>query len=133
MQRAVKGVAVRGINIGDVRALQVALPSRAEQREIVRQVEELFALVDSLQRRYEDAESAVEKLTPSVLAKGFRGELVPQDPTDEPAPELLQRIGSSRAASARSHGLAAATESHRGKPGTYRRPMRKGRRIGQNH
>jgi type I restriction enzyme S subunit len=46
MQRAVKGVAVRGINIGDVRALQVPLPSIQEQEEISRQVESLLSLAD---------------------------------------------------------------------------------------
>lgn len=34
----------------------------------------------------------VDKLTPSLLAKAFRGDLVPQDPTDEPASALLERI-----------------------------------------
>ncbi len=92
MQRAVKGVAVRGINIGDVRALQVPLPSRDEQREIFRHIDELFALADSLARRYREAVTRVGKLTPSVLAKAFRGELVPQDPNDEPAEVLLGRI-----------------------------------------
>jgi type I restriction enzyme, S subunit len=38
----------------------------------------------------------VERLTPSVLAKAFRGELVEQDPDDEPAEKLLERIGSLR-------------------------------------
>ena len=42
MQRAIKGVAVRGINIGDVRALQIPLPSYEEQREIVQQIGEAF-------------------------------------------------------------------------------------------
>ena len=34
----------------------------------------------------------VDKLTPSLLARAFRGQLVPQDPTDEPAEKLLERI-----------------------------------------
>ncbi|MBI3802005.1 MAG: restriction endonuclease subunit S, partial [Deltaproteobacteria bacterium] len=92
MKGATKGVAVRGINIGDVRALQVPLPSRQEQHEIVRRVESLFAYTDRLEARYTAARAQVERLTQALLAKAFRGELVPQDPNDEPASVLLERI-----------------------------------------
>jgi len=98
MKGAVKGVAVRGINIGDVRALQVPLPSRHEQDEIVRRVEALFSYADRLEGRYNAALSEVERLAPALLAKAFRGELVPQDPHDEPASVLLERIRAARAA-----------------------------------
>lgn len=92
MKGSTKGVAVRGINIGDVRALQLPLPSREEQNEIVRRVDALFAYADRLEVRYAAARAQVETLIPSLLAKAFRGELVPQDPDDEPAVELLKRI-----------------------------------------
>lgn len=92
MRAATRGVAVRGINIGDVRALQVPLPCRLEQDEIVRRVELLFELTERLEVRYAAARARVEKLTPALLAKAFRGELVPQDPSDEPAKTLLERI-----------------------------------------
>ncbi|MEW6211072.1 MAG: restriction endonuclease subunit S [Acidobacteriota bacterium] len=100
MKWAEKGVAVRGINIGDVRALQVAIPSLEEQHEIVRRVETLFAYADRLEARYKAARLRVERLTPALLAKAFRGELVPQDPGDEPASVLLERIRAIRAAKA---------------------------------
>lgn len=96
MRGAVKGVAVRGINIGDVRALQVPLPSRKEQDEIVRRIEALFANADRLEARYLKAADHVELLTPALLVKAFRGELVPQDSNDEPAGELLERIRKKR-------------------------------------
>jgi type I restriction enzyme S subunit len=92
MQKAVKGVAVRGINIGDVRALQLPVPPLTEQQEIVRRVESLFSLADQIESRFKKAQAQVDKLTPSILAKAFRGELVPQDPTDEPAAALLKQI-----------------------------------------
>ena len=63
-----------------------------EQTEIVRRVEALFAFADRLEARYTAAHAQVEKLIPATLAKAFRGELVPQDPSDEPASELLERI-----------------------------------------
>lgn len=63
-----------------------------EQQEIVRRVEGLFALADQLEVRLAKARGQVEKLTPSLLARAFAGQLVPQDPTDEPAEKLLERI-----------------------------------------
>ena len=96
MRAAMRGVAVRGINIGDVRALQFPLPPTAEQTEIVRRVEAIFALADRLESRLALARTAVNRLTPALLAKAFRGELVPQDPADEPAAELLKRLAAQR-------------------------------------
>ena len=87
-----KGVAYTGINIEDLRTLPLEFPSLEEQAEIVRRVEALFAYADSLEARYTAARAQVEKLTPATLAKAFRGELVPQDPNDEPASKLLERI-----------------------------------------
>jgi type I restriction enzyme S subunit len=98
MANAIRGVAVRGINIGDVRALQVPIPTKEEQTEIVRRVEILLAYADRLESRLQTARTAAERLTPALLAKAFRGELVPQDPNDEPAAELLRRLREARAA-----------------------------------
>jgi type I restriction enzyme S subunit len=55
-------------------------------------VEGLFELADQIEARYAKAKAHVGKLTQSILAKAFRGELVPQDPSDEPASVLLERI-----------------------------------------
>jgi len=68
------------------------LPPLAEQQEIVHHVEALFKIADQIEERYNKARVYVDKLTQSILAKAFRGELVPQDPNDEPASELLKRI-----------------------------------------
>jgi len=70
----------------------IPLPPLEEQKEIVRQVDQLFALADKLDAHYQKAKTHVDKLSQSVLAKAFRGELVPQDPNDEPAEQLLERI-----------------------------------------
>ena len=84
------------INQEDVKAAMFNLPPLTEQQEIVRRVKSLFALADQLEARYAKAKVHVEKLTQSTLAKAFRGELVPQDPNDEPASALLERIRSDR-------------------------------------
>ncbi|MGF7114662.1 type I restriction enzyme S subunit [Pseudomonas laurylsulfatiphila] len=98
MKNATRGVAVRGINIGDVRAIQIPLPALEEQTEIVRRVEQLFAFADQLEAKVASAKTRIDHLTQSILAKAFRGELVPQDPNDEPASVLLERIKAQRAA-----------------------------------
>ena len=65
-------------------------------RNRMRRVEGLFALADQIEARFNKAQSQVDKLTPSLLARAFRGHLVPQDPTDEPASAILERIRSVR-------------------------------------
>lgn len=84
--------AQKNINLGILSELEFELPSLKEQREIVRRVESLFAIADKVKDQYDAAHAQVEKLAPALLAKAFRGELVPQDPTDESAEQLLARI-----------------------------------------
>ena len=55
-------------------------------------MEALFALADQIEARFKKAQVQVDSLTPSLLSRAFRGELVPQDPSDEPALALLERI-----------------------------------------
>ena len=80
------------LNLGLLRELPILLPPPSEQQEIVRRVEALFAFADRIEARLATAQKTVERLTPATLAKAFRGELVPQDPNDEPASELLKRL-----------------------------------------
>ncbi len=82
------------LNLGLLRELPILLPPLPEQQEIVRRVEALFAFADRIEARLATAQKTAERLTPATLAKAFRGELVPQDPNDEPAAELLERIAS---------------------------------------
>ena len=60
--------------------------------EIMRRVEGLFALADQLELRLTKARGQVDQLTPSLLARAFAGQLVPQDATDEPTSALLERM-----------------------------------------
>jgi type I restriction enzyme S subunit len=81
-------------NVGahSIRKAPIELPSLAEQQEIIRRVEALFKTADALETRYAAAKTHIDKLTQSILGKAFRGELVPQDPNDEPATALLDRF-----------------------------------------
>ncbi|WP_300177513.1 restriction endonuclease subunit S [uncultured Aliivibrio sp.] len=80
------------INQTVVSAAPINLPQIDEQKIIVNKVERLFKKADKLEQQYLDAKARLDRLTQSILAKAFRGELVPQDPNDEPAEQLLERI-----------------------------------------
>ena len=86
------------INQQTVMSAPLLLPPLDEQAEIVRRVEALFALADRIEARCTAARTQAQRLTPLVLAKAFRGELVPQDPNDEPASALLERSALSNTA-----------------------------------
>jgi type I restriction enzyme S subunit len=83
---------------GALLSLPIQVPPPEEKIEIVRRVEQLFAFADQLEARVKTAQTRIDRLTQSILAKAFRGELVPQDPNDEPASVLLERIKAQRAA-----------------------------------
>lgn len=90
------GVSQSNINAKKIAAYEFELPPMEEQEEIVRRVDSLFALADNVEKQYLEARKRTDRLTQSVLAKAFRGELVPQDPRDEPATKLLERIKAER-------------------------------------
>ena len=68
------------------------LPPFPEQRRIVARIEELFKIADSLGKAADGLAEAAKRLDRKILDLAIRGKLVPQDPTDEPASELLKRI-----------------------------------------
>ena len=70
----------------------------SEQQVVVRRARGALAQLDRLERRRVATLKQLEQLEKSALSKAFRGELVPQDPTDEPASVLLDRIRAERAA-----------------------------------
>lgn len=85
-------LSMRNISQSAFREIVIALPSQEEQKEIVRRIEFLFKSADKIEQQYREVKAHLELLNQSILAKAFRGELVPQDPNDEPASVLLQRI-----------------------------------------
>jgi type I restriction enzyme S subunit len=89
------------LSVGKLNNIVIPLPPLAEQEEIVRRVEALFQKCDQIEARYQKAKAYTDKLTQAILAKAFRGELVPQDPNDEPAEVLLERIKAEKAATAK--------------------------------
>ena len=94
---SVRGVAVKHLPIADIKNITVPLPPFTEQQQIVAKVEALFKYVDECEdSRKQLAEKLAETLKRSVLQEAIQGRLVPQDPNDEPASELLKRIAAER-------------------------------------
>ena len=86
------GVSQSNINAKKLAAFEVPLCSKEEQRIIVHRIKNLFSVIENVRHLVDDAISKNTVLTNSILAKAFRGELVSQDPTDEPANILLEHI-----------------------------------------
>lgn len=85
------------LSLGKVKTFKVPLPTLDEQCEIVRRIETAFAKIDRLKAEAAKALKLLGHLDQRILAKAFAGDLVPQDPTDEPAETLLARIREARA------------------------------------
>jgi type I restriction enzyme S subunit len=107
MQEVIQGkrveVARPNISLGDLRNLIIPLAPAAEQERIVFKIEQLFAVVAAIEMAVQVAEQRADLLDRSILTRAFSGELVPQDPNDEPASVLLKRIGTER-------GMASASK-----------------------
>ena len=90
------GTTVKGIKASVLKDMNLSIPHFSEQTEIVRRVEQLFAFAAQLEAKVTSAKNRIDHLTQSILVKAFRGELVPQDPNEESASVLLERIAVSR-------------------------------------
>lgn len=87
---------VHNINSAELKNLSIPLPSLDEQRAVTKRVEKLFADDQSLEAMCESELSRSDSLRQSILKSAFTGQLVPQDPAEEPASELLARIRADR-------------------------------------
>ena len=72
--------------------LQIPLPPLAEQYRIVAEIEKWFALIDQIEQGKVDLQTTIKQTKSKILDLAIHGKLVPQDPNDEPAIELLKRI-----------------------------------------
>lgn len=89
--------AQKNINLTTLENLMIPLCSLPEQNEIVHLLESQFTAIEQNEREIDAALKRADALRQSILKKAFSGQLVPQDPNDEPASELLARIREERA------------------------------------
>lgn len=107
------------INQQDVKRVAVPLPPLAEQEAIIEAVEAQISVIDHLEADITAKLKSAQGLRQSILRHAFTGQLVPQDPNDEPASELLKRIATEREERARmaaSACLATKTTRKQAKP-----------------
>ncbi|MEO1402727.1 MAG: restriction endonuclease subunit S, partial [Cyanobacteria bacterium J06635_1] len=81
---------------GRIKVLAFPLAPIGEQTEILRRINDLMVIADAIKKKYSEIVVEQTQLDQSILAKAFRGELVSQDPNDEPASVLLERIRAER-------------------------------------
>ena len=86
------------LSVSKVAGLPIPLPPLAEQRRIVAEVERRLSVIQQAEAAAEASLQRAERLRQSILKRAFAGELVPQDPDDEPASVLLERIRAQREA-----------------------------------
>ncbi|KFM18347.1 Type-1 restriction enzyme EcoBI specificity protein [Marine Group I thaumarchaeote SCGC AAA799-P11] len=88
---ATKGIAYRGINLEDLRNLPICIPPLKLIPKLISKIEYNFSIIKQF-GIYLDLDKSVAKMRSKILQFAFEGKLVPQDPNDEPASELLKKI-----------------------------------------
>ena len=87
-----KGVGITRITLKQIEKWDVPLPPLAEQHRIVTEIERWFSLINIIENNKEDLQTTIKQTKNKILDFAIHGKLVPQDPTDESAIELLKRI-----------------------------------------
>lgn len=91
-------MSMRNISQQALRQIEIPMPAKEKRDFLLATLETDFARADRLEAEAARARALLDRLEAAILARAFRGELVPQDPNDEPASVLLDRIRAQRAA-----------------------------------
>ena len=86
------GSTVSHVNMASIRPFDLPLPPISEQHRIVAEIRRWFALIDQIEQGKSDLQATIKQTKNKILDLAIHGKLVPQDPNDEPAIELLKRI-----------------------------------------
>ena len=115
IQRYVAGTAQPKLTQAALNRMPIPLPPLSEQLRIVAEVERRLSVVQQAEVTVEASLARAERLRQSILKQAFSGELVPQDPGDEPASALLERIRAEREAEAQASASVRSKSGRRGK------------------
>jgi type I restriction enzyme S subunit len=91
-RKAAKGVGIHHLGAENMSNWIISIPPLAEQQQIVAEVERRLSVADEIEKTVDASLKQAERLRQSILKRAFAGKLVPQDPSDEPAERLLERI-----------------------------------------
>jgi len=86
-----RSIGVPDLGLNDMKKFAIPLAPTKEQKIIVTKINEFFSFETQIEKSIKKAKKRADRIDQAILAKAFRGELVPQDPNDEPA-EKLERI-----------------------------------------
>ncbi len=89
------GTTFKAISVDTVKSQLIPIPPMEEQIKIVKTIDNLFEKIDSLNKNKLDLQTTIKQAKSKILDLAIHGKLVPQDPNDEPAEELLKRIATS--------------------------------------
>jgi type I restriction enzyme S subunit len=107
-----KGIGVPNLHLEHIRTAPIPIPPLAEQHRIVVAIESAFMVIDEIERNKTDLQALAVAAKSKILSLAIRGKLVPQDPSDEPADILLERIRNER------ESLIKTGKIRRGKAGS---------------
>jgi type I restriction enzyme S subunit len=129
LERYFTGTTIKHFTGESFSKLLIPLPPLVEQEQIVIEVAEKLSQIEALDSEIDHSLRRASRLRQSILKQAFEGRLVPQDPKDEPASVLLERLRASRAHD-EANGTAATSKRTRGKikesPGEPRTRIRRG-------
>jgi len=109
-RRAKTTAGIWKVSQADLRSILLPVPPVEEQYFIVQEAERIFSVVDSLEATIQAELKRSEQLRQAILKKAFSGQLVPQNPDDEPASVLLERIKAEKEAGTSGRGRGSKRE-----------------------
>ncbi|WP_437913851.1 restriction endonuclease subunit S [Sorangium sp. So ce302] len=115
LEQVAYGAGKPGLNLDNLRELPIALPPLSEQRRILAEIDRLLSVAEEVEQAVRAQLTRAQLLRQSVLKSAFEGKLVPQDPNDEPASALLDRLRAARATAPPANGAGRTSRRGRAK------------------